>query len=65
MSLIGLLVFAIVVGLVWWAVRTLGSAFGVPPPVLAVIYVILVVVCVLYLLQSFGLVNAGPIIRLH
>ncbi len=54
MSLIGLLVLVIVLGLVYWAVHKLASAFGLPAPVVAVIDVILVVIAVVYLLDAFG-----------
>lgn len=49
--LISLLVFLIIIGLVFWAVRALSGAFGIPGPVVTVIQVILVVVCILYLLS--------------
>ena len=42
MSLISLLVFLIVVGLVFWSVRALSGAFGIPAPIVTVIQVVLV-----------------------
>ncbi len=63
MDLIGLLVLLIVVGLLFWAVRALSAAFGIPAPVVTVIYVLLVVFVVLYLLQALGL-SGGPNLRL-
>lgn len=64
MTLMGLLVLLVFVGLAFLVVRTLSAAFGIPAPITSVIYVLLVVVCVLYLLQSFGLTTAGPVLRL-
>jgi hypothetical protein len=63
MSLIGLLVFLIVIGLVFWAVSQLASAFAVPLPVVKVVYVLLVVIVVLWLLQTLGLWSGSPVIR--
>ena len=63
MDLIGLLVMLIVVGLIFWAVRALSGAFGIPQPIQTVIYVILVVFVVLWLLQGLGGVNL-PSVRL-
>lgn len=34
--LISLLIFLIIVGLVWWAVRALAGAFGIPAPIVTV-----------------------------
>ena len=61
MSIIGILVVLLLIGVLFWAVRTIGAAFAVPPPVLQVIYVLLVVLCVLWLLQAFGLLGGTPI----
>jgi len=63
-DLISLLVLLIVVGLLFWAVRALSAAFGIPAPVVTVIYVLLVVFVVLYLLQVLGL-QGGPTLRLR
>lgn len=65
MSLIGLLVLLIVVGLCFWVVRQLGGAFQIPAPIITVIYVVLVIFVVLYLLSALGLVSGGPVIRLN
>ena len=54
MSLIGLVVFVIVAGLVYWAIHRIAGAFGLPAPIVAVLDVILVVVCVVYLLDAVG-----------
>jgi hypothetical protein len=65
MSIIGLIVFLIVVGLLFWVVRTLSGAFGIPAPIVQVLYVVLVVICVLWLLSAFGLMGSGPVLRLN
>jgi uncharacterized membrane protein len=58
-------VFLIIIGLVFWAVKMLSGAFGIPQPIVTVIYVILVVFIVLYLLQALGLYSGGPSLRLR
>lgn len=60
MDLMSLLVFIIVIGLIFWAVRTLSGAFGIPAPIVSVIYVVLVIFCVMYLLQALGGTGGGP-----
>ena len=53
--LIQLLVLLIILGLIFWAVRMLTPALGIPAPVATVIYVIMVVIAVLWLLRVAGL----------
>jgi uncharacterized protein YhhL (DUF1145 family) len=65
MDLIGLIVFLVVAGLLFWVVRTLSGAFGIPAPIVTVIQVVLVVVIVLYLLQMLGLGGSLPALRLR
>lgn len=65
MSIIGLLVALILIGLVFWAVRAIVGAFGIPAPIATVIYVVLVIVVVLWLLQSVGGLSGGPVLRLR
>lgn len=55
MTIISLLVFLIIIGCLFWAVRALAGAFGIPAPVVTVIQVVLVLIAVLWLLQGFGL----------
>ena len=64
MTLVGLLVALIIIGLVFWGVRAIAGAFGIPPPIVTVIYVVLVILVVLWLLQSFGAISGGPTLRL-
>lgn len=65
MDLVGLIVVLCLIGLAFWVVRTLGGSFGIPQPILTVIYVVLVVIVVLYLLQVLGLSGGGPVLRLR
>ena len=48
--LIYLIVFLVIAGLLFWAVRALCGAFGIPQPIQTVITVVLVVICVVALL---------------
>ena len=59
MSLIGILVAIIVVGLLLWAAEQVPMS----PPVRRILQVVVVVVLVLWLLQAFGLLDAGIRVR--
>jgi hypothetical protein len=59
MNLIGLLVILLVGCVVYWAAMKLLAAFGVGDPVKTVVLVILVVIFVVWLLQTIGGVNLG------
>lgn len=63
MGLIELVVFLVIIGLVFWVVGQLSSAFGIPAPITTVINVVLVIIVVLYLLQMVGVV--GPVLRVR
>lgn len=63
MSIVGLLVFLILIGLAFWVIRTLIPALGIPAPIGTVLYVILVVIVVVYLLQV--LTGSGSFIRVQ
>lgn len=65
MTIVGLLVALIVIGLVFWVVRALGAAFAIPAPVITVITVVLVIIVVLWVLQSFGVTTGGPRLELR
>lgn len=54
---IGLLLTLIVIGLVFWAVRALMSAFGVGEPIATVVNVLLVIIVILWIIQTLGYVN--------
>lgn len=62
MSLVGLLVALIVIGLIWWAITALLSAFGIGDPIATIVKVIFVVVVVLWIVSTvFGM---GPSLRI-
>ena len=65
MTLISLLVFLIIIGLIFWAVNALSGTFGIPAPITTIIHVVLVIIAVLYLLQAFGLVSGGPVLQIR
>lgn len=65
MSLILLLVALLVVAFALWAARRLIAAFKVPDPFATVIYIIVALVCVLWLLSLLGVFPGGPLIRLR
>jgi hypothetical protein len=65
MSIVSLIVFLVLVGVLFWVVRTLSATFGVPAQVTQVLYVLLVIVAVLYLLQGFGLIEGSPPLRIQ
>lgn len=65
MSLVSLLVALILIGLVWWAIKTIGAAFAIPQQIITVVLVIFVVFVVIWLLQSLGALGGGPILRVN
>lgn len=65
MDILSLLVFLIIIGVAFWAVQALAGAFGIPPPIVVVIQVILVVLCIMFLLQTLGLMSGGPLLQLR
>jgi hypothetical protein len=62
MSILGLLVLIIIVGVALWASRALMAAFAIGDPLRTVIYVLVMIVLLILVLNSLGL-NTG--IRLH
>jgi hypothetical protein len=60
--IIPILVALIILGLLFWVVRTLVPVLGIPEPIGTVIYVILVVLVVVYLLS---LLTGQSFIRLN
>ena len=54
MSLLGLLVALIIIGVVFWAARKLIAAFAIPEPIATVVYVVLVLICLFWILQQLG-----------
>ncbi len=61
MSIMAIIVALVLFGLAFWVVRTLSSAFKIPEPVPAVIYVVLVVIFVVWFLQNLAGVNLGSL----
>ncbi len=61
MSLVGLLIFIIVVGLLYWCVTLL----PLPQPFKNIALVIVILICIIFLLNSLGVVGSGPLIRLR
>lgn len=57
MSLISLLVFVIVMGLIYWLLTML----PLPEPFKKVALVIFIIICILILLNMIGVVNIGDI----
>lgn len=50
--LLTLLVALVIIGLIYWVVHRLASAFGIPEPIVGIIDVVLVVIFVLFLLNT-------------
>ncbi len=63
--MISLLVLLIVIGVIFWAARTLMGAFSVPQPIQTVVVVLLVLVALIAVLQAFGLSTGLPTLRLN
>ena len=61
MSLIGILIVLIIIGVVFWAARALIGAFAIPDPIATVVYIVLVLIVLLWLLNQVGY---GPNIRI-
>ena len=55
--IISLLVALILFGLIYWAAHRIGSAFGLPAPIMVLVDVGLVIVAVLYLISLFPQFN--------
>jgi hypothetical protein len=63
MTLLGVLLLIIVVGVVLWAARALMAAFSIGEPIQTVIWVLLVIVILIVVLNAFG-VNTGLNLRI-
>lgn len=64
MSLISLLIVLLIFCVILWAARTLLAAFNVGNPIASVVYVIIVLVMVVWVIQSLGLVG-GPVLSIR
>jgi hypothetical protein len=62
--MIGLLIVLIIAALILWAVRMLLPVLGLPEPIGTVIYVVIVVIVVLWLIQSLA-GGPWPILRVR
>lgn len=65
MSILGILVALIVIGLVWWAINAIMGAFGIGDPIATIIRVVFVVFVILWLLSEFGLFSGFGNVRLR
>jgi hypothetical protein len=63
MTIIGLLVVLIVIGLVWWAINALLGAFGIGNPIATVVKVLFVVIVILWLISALGYGTGIPRLR--
>ena len=61
MSLLGLLIVLLVVCVVIWAARALLAAFGIGDPIRTVVYVVIVLLVVIWVVQSVGGLNMGSL----
>ena len=63
MTIIGLLVVLIDIGLVWWAINALLGAFGIGNPIATVVKVLFVVIVILWLISALGYGTGLPRLR--
>ena len=63
MSLVAIVVALVVICLLWWAVTSILSAFGVGDPIATVVKVVFVVLMVLWLVSSF--LGGGSIVHIR
>ena len=54
--LISILIGIIVLGVVFWAARSLIAAFKIPEPIATVIIVVLVLICLVMIINWIGIV---------
>lgn len=64
-TILALFVLLIVIGVVFWGARKLLAAFQVGEPISSVVIVLLVLVCLVVVLQAFGLMPGADLIRLR
>lgn len=53
-ALIGLL---LIVAIAWWAINSL----SLPPPIRMIVICVVAILCILWVAQTFGLLNGGSI----
>lgn len=61
MTLIGLLVAVLIIGLIYWLI----TLIPLPDPFKTIVLVIFIIIVILWLLSSFGVLGAGPILRVR
>jgi len=61
MSLIGLLIFVIILGLIFWVI----GMIPIPAPFKTIAYVVLAVIILIYLLEMLGALGPIGTLRLH
>lgn len=61
MSILGILVVLLVACVILWAAQRLLAAFGIGDPIATVVYVLLVLLLLLYLVQSMGVLRSVPL----
>lgn len=57
--IIGIIVFILVAGILWWAVNALVGAFAIPQPLATIIQVVVILVLLLAFLNYAGLFGTG------
>ena len=62
MTLLGLIITLIVVGVLLWAINSLLAPY-IQPPILKIINVVVILVVLIYLLQAFGLLGSNGILN--
>jgi hypothetical protein len=62
MTLIGLIITLLVVGVILWLINTQLAPY-VAPPIVKIINIVVVIVVVLWLLQAFGLLNGNDVLN--
>jgi high-affinity K+ transport system ATPase subunit B len=58
MSIIGILIAIIIIGVLLWATRSLITAFSIPNPIATIIYVVVVILILIWFLNQVGF-NTG------
>lgn len=61
MSLIGLVVFLIIIGLLLYLIEQL----PLDPTIRNLIRIVVIVIVILWLISALGLLDVGPVIRFH
>lgn len=61
MSILTILFALILVGVLFWGVRAISGAFGIPPQIVVVVQVILVVLCLIWIMSALGVVPVGTL----